>query len=560
MHTSLGEYAASVLSSIPDLGIVTTDVGGRLVTWNAAAGKLFELSAAEIGACADILFTDKDQRLAVWVTESASALELGKCRTYTQLNSKSDKVYWAEGAVFPLRNSRAEHIGFVKIFWTHGRRREDERELLATLQKDALTGLANRAAFDVRLLECTTEEATKQALILHLIDLDQFKAVNDTLGHQAGDLLLKQVAAQIRKLTRKTDFIARLGGDEFAVLQMGTCDIGTGSALAEKIRECLSRPFDLSGSEAYVTASIGIAVCPADGEAPSVLLRKADAALYRVKRTGRNGFGYFTSALDLEAHEHARDVQAFRESVKNMLFHLVYQPKIELDSGRVLGMEALLRCDHPILASRSIVEVLKLAKACGEMSALSKWILNVACVQANHWLVQGHEPFKICVNFCARELSDPKILDLVGAALHRSKLMASHLDIELTEDEVFQSKEAGLAVLRALRSIGVAIALDDFGTGYSSLSYLTNLPVDVIKLDISFIRDVTKSAKAGQIVESIINLAHALNLIVVAEGVEESDQLSFFRKSHCEAAQGFLVCRPLPADAMTKWLQAQVYR
>ena len=559
MHTHLGEYAASVLSSIPNLGIVTTDVEGRIVTWNSTVASIFDLSIAEIGTCADILFTNEDQGLAVWPSEMSSAMENGKCRTYTQLKGKAE-VFWAEGAVFPLRDSHAKNIGFVKIFWTHARRRQDERELFETLQKDALTGLANRAAFDARLLECTTDGAAKRALVLHLIDLDQFKEVNDTLGHAAGDLLLKQVAVQLRKLTRKSDFIARLGGDEFAVLQIGTSNATMGSALAEKIRECLSRPFDLAGSEAYVTASIGIAISPADGEVPSVLLRKADAALYRVKRTGRNGFGYFTSELDLEAHLHGRDVAALRESIRNRLFHLVYQPKIELCSGRVLGMEALLRCDHPVFESRPIVDFLKLAKACGEMSAISEWILNVACLQANYWFKQGHKPFKICVNFCARELSDPKVVDLVDAALGRSKLVASCLDIELTEDEVFQSKEVGLSVLRELRSKGVAIALDDFGTGYSSLSYLTDLPVDVIKLDISFIRDVNKNAKAGQIVHSIINLAHALGLIVVAEGVEKSDQLKFFRKSDCEAAQGFLLCRPLLADAMTKWLQVQAYR
>lgn len=555
------DYATSILFSIVDFGIIATDLGGNITAWNPAASALLGLTDADMGRRGDIFFTADDRRLAIWNTEMSKALELGKVRTYTQFITMGGSAFWAEGTVFPIRDSRAEHIGFVKIFLNRARRRQNERDLLAALQKDPLTGLANRSAFDARFSECTKENGKlRRALILHLIDLDHFKAVNDTLGHQAGDLLLTQVAAQIRRLTRETDFVARFGGDEFGILQIGTSDPVTGSALAEKIRECLSLPFDLCGSEAHITASIGIAVCPDDGEEASKLLRKADAALYRVKRSGRNGFGYFTNALDIEEHQRARDVKALRESLGDNRFRLVYQPKIALRSGRILGMEALLRCDHPTFASRPIVDVLDLAKACGEMTALSKWILHVACFQASNWFAQGHDPFKICVNFSARELSDPKILDLIDTALHRSKLIASLLDIELTEDEVFQSKEAGLAVLRELRMKGVAIALDDFGTGYSSLSYLTNLPVDVIKLDISFIRNVIKDAKVGHIVESIINLAHALDLIVVAEGVEKSDQLDFFRKSHCEAAQGYLICKPLPAEGMTKWMQAQAVR
>jgi len=555
------EYAATILSSIQDVGIIATDLNGNLVTWNEAARVLLELSDTEIGKSADIFFLEIDQKFAMWSTEMSNAKQYGKIRTYGKIRSLKDTAFMAEGAVYPLRGKRGEHSGFVKILWSHARRRENETELLAALQKDALTGLANRSAFDARFRESIAAcVGSGQMLILHLIDLDHFKIVNDTLGHQAGDLLLKQVAVQIQKFTRKTDFVARLGGDEFGVLQIGSSDTAPGSALAEKIRESLSRPFDLGGSEAHISASIGIALCPVDGEVASELLRKADAALYRVKRGGRNGYSYFTNALDKEAHERARDVSALRESLQIGCFHLVYQAKVDLRTDRILGVEALLRCDHPVLSSRSIIGVIKLAKACGEIRELSKWILHTACMQTSHWFEQGHDPFKICVNFSARELSNPDVLNLVHGALKRSKLMASHLDLELTEEEVFESKDGGLAVLRELRSLGVAIALDDFGTGYSSLSYLMNLPVDIIKLDISFIRNVTKDTKAGEIVLAMINLAHALNLLVVAEGVEKTDQLKFFRKSKCDAVQGFLLGTPLPAEAMTKWMQRQLYK
>lgn len=273
------------------------------------------------------------------------------------------------------------------------------------------------------------------------------------------------------------------------------------------------------------------------------------------RKAERNGFGYLTRGLDREAHERGQDIMALRDAVQNLKFHLAYQPKISPRDYRLVGMEALLRCDHPRFSSRPIQDLLVLAKESGQLKLLSEWIVRTACEQAAQWFAGGHHRFKMCVNLSAGELSEPKIVDVVDRVLDATGVLPADLDIELTEDEVFESREDGIRILRGLRERGVSIALDDFGAGYSTLSYLASLPIDLIKLDISFIRNLPEDRKVGQIVRSMIKLAHALDLIVIAEGIEKPEQMEFFHDVGCEGVQGFHICRPLPAAEITKWMQ-----
>jgi predicted signal transduction protein with EAL and GGDEF domain len=354
---------------------------------------------------------------------------------------------------------------------------------------------------------------------------------------------------------RETDLVARLGGDEFAIIQGDVAEAGDGSILATKVLKVLTEPFMLGENEAGISASMGLALAPQDGRTPHELLRKADAALYRAKHNGRAAYSYFTRALDIEARNRQRDLAALRDAVEQQSFFLVYQPNISPYDQRIVGLEALLRCSHPVLSRRPIREVIRLAQECGQMHQLSEWVLRQACSQTKSWFDQGHARFKMCLNLCARELGSLSTLDIVDRTLAHAGLHAGDLDVELTEQELFESKSDGMKVLRGLSERGVSIVLDDFGTGYSSLSYLTNLPVDQIKLDISFTRCLPQDSHVKKIVSAIINLAHALDLYVVAEGVERREQLLAMSRMKCDALQGYYFSRPMAAQLMTRWMK-----
>lgn len=470
---------------------------------------------------------------------AAKALEEGT-RTEVAIQGKDELARLAESfntmsAGIVERENRITHLAF----------------------HDGLTALPNRVLFREQL-EATIGRAAKRGgqVSVLCLDLDGFKGVNDTLGHQAGDALLRQVAERLRHVCRETDLIARLGGDEFAIIQIDAASPADGSLLAEKVLNILAQPFVLGENEANISASIGLAVAPQDGRVADELLRKADGALYRAKHNGRSAYSYFTRALDIETQNRHRDIGALRDAVRDQAFFLVYQPKIASSSGQaIVGMEALLRCSHPQLAQRPIREVIRLAAECGQIHQLSEWVIAHACKQARFWFDQGHASFTTCVNLCARELACPSTLDTVDRTLETTGLRAGDLNVELTEQALFESKSVGTKVLRGLSERGVTIALDDFGTGYSSLSYLTNLPVNLIKLDVSLTRSLPHDEQARKVVHAVIDLAHALELEVVAEGMEQKEQLLAMRQMQCDALQGYYISRPLVAALMTRWMK-----
>lgn len=457
-----------------------------------------------------------------------------------------------------MYDDEGNHCGFLKILRDVTDRHLAEEEILHAANTDALTGLANRACFRERLHEWTVAGARAvHPVILHLVDLDHFKEVNDTFGHQAGDLLLYKVGAALKAVTRESDFVARLGGDEFGILQSGATSAVAASELAEKIIAAIGQGFDLNGIEAHVTPSIGIAVAPQDGWSPDELFKRADAALYRVKRGGRNGYGYFTPELDNEAHARTGDLSALRQSVRDKSFHLVYQPKVSTHGGGLVALEALLRCDHPRLRDKPVGEVIALATQCGLMPCISEWVLNAACQEAKNWFESGLPRFRVCVNLCAREAADLRTPELFAEITKKHGVSATDFIIEVTERELFQSGPEGIAVIQAIRNLGFSVAIDDFGAGYSSFNYLTNLPIDIIKLDMTFAEGIPFNLKSCIAVRGIIGLATSLGIHVVAEGIERAEQADFFRSSGCESMQGYYFSRPLVVDRMTAWMRNQ---
>ena len=546
----------AVIDSPTDYAIFAVDVQGRLLHWNASAAYILGLSADTDGENSARLFTEQDQAAQVPALEMALALASGRAEAYRCQKRIDATTFWAEGVTTPIYDDSGNHQGFLKILRDVTNRHADQQNLLHAATTDPLTGLNNRASFHEHLGEWIVAAARAQHTVtLYLIDLDHFKEVNDTFGHQAGDLLLYKIGVALKELTRETDFVARLGGDEFAVLQTGVAAPSDGSQLAQKILDAIGQNFDLNGCEAHVTPSIGIAVAPLDGWTPDELLKKADAALYRVKQKGRNGFSYFTRELDAEAHDRTRDLNALRQSVHEKMFHVVYQPKVSTDGAKLVALEALLRCEHPRLKDKPVGDVIALATYCGVMPRISEWVINETCRQMKSWFDSGFPRYPVCVNLCAREVGDPRMPQMLQEITTRHGLCAKDLIVEITEREMFQSGGGGMAVLQEINALGFSIALDDFGTGYSSIHYLTTLPIDVIKLDIAFVRAVPGDIRSGIAAKGIVNLALSLGIKVVAEGVEREDQFTFFRDCGCEAVQGYYFSRPLAATDMTTWMQ-----
>jgi predicted signal transduction protein with EAL and GGDEF domain len=362
----------------------------------------------------------------------------------------------------------------------------------------------------------------------------------------------------MRSVTRDTDFIARIGGDEFVVLQPNAHSPEMGGRLANKLLEVLSRPFQIDGTEILSGASIGVAVCPQDARESEQLLKKADLALYRAKAGGRGGFCFFTEHLDREAHKKARDLAELRRAMDEGAFWLAYQPKIDGSNGQPIALEALLRCSNPILSAYPVEQVISLAREAGVMPKIGAWVLSEACHQTRRWQEAGLPQIRVCVNLCTRELMDPEIVRQIDTVLARSGLPHKNLEIEVTERQIFDSKEQGVATLKELRSRGTLVAIDDFGTGYSSLSYLRWMPVDSLKLDKTFMPSIPSDPQSCAIAKVVIGLAHSLNLEVIAEGVESIEQVDFLQHEKCEQMQGYFFSRPLDAAAMTVWLRDRV--
>ena len=552
------ELLRAILTSASSVAIVVTDRDGLLLGCNVGAHSLFGLSNAMAGVDCAAIFTDEDRAAALPQQEMRDALaygEISETRAHRALGMPAS--LWVESRLSPMFDAADVHIGFMRIAQDVTERHLREQAVVRQSETDAVSGLSNRRAFDERLDEAVALSLrTNGSLVLHLIDLDLFKQVNDTLGHSAGDEVLRQVAERISSVTRESDTVARFGGDEFAVLQTGVGSPVDAAVLANKLITLLRQPMVVMGHEVHVTASIGIAVAPLDGWIPAELLRKADVALYRVKRNGRNHFGYFTHELDVESRNYSRDMSAVRQAVHEGQFHLLYQPIVATDSGQVRSVEALLRCDHPDLAGRPIPEVIDLIRKCGLIPDMSAWIVARACDDAIGFN-DGRVRYPVGLNMCARELSDYHMVALIDAAMRATGLGADGISVELTEHALFDSHEVGRGVLEALRHRGLSIALDDFGTGYSSLSHLTTLPINVLKLDIAFVRPLAHSQEMRTVVSAIITLAHTLGLTVVAEGVESREQLDFLRAQRCDAVQGYYFSRPLPAAEMRLYANAR---
>ena len=439
------------------------------------------------------------------------------------------------------------------------RRAEDDFKHLAT--HDALTGLPNRLLFSERASTAIARsEISKRGLAVLLIDLDRFKNVNDTLGHGAGDAVLKACSERLARCLRDTDLIARISGDEFAVLVEPCAQPAAAIAVARKILGAIERPLIIQGHEIVLTGSVGISVYHEDGRDVETLLKHADIAMFRAKEIGRNNYQFYSAQMNPHSLQRLSLESALRRALERKEFELHYQPKFDMKSGDITGVEALLRWRHSELGNVPPVQFIPIAEETGLIEPIGAWVLQEACAQAFRWHEQGLRGIRMAVNLSARQFRNQKLGRDIRKYLVESGLDPRLLELELTESMVMQDPEQAAAMLNELKALGLTLSIDDFGTGYSSLAYLKRFPIDSVKVDRSFVKDIPGDTEDLAIVEAIIALAHSLRLRVVAEGVETSEQHAHLQRLDCDEMQGYFKSKPLPSDDATRFLEANVGR
>ena len=473
---------------------------------------------------------------------------------------KDGTLFWNELHIAPVRDlTGAATTHFVSVINDVSERIHYQQALEHQANHDSLTGLANRNLLNDRIDQAIAWAKRNELVIgVMLLDLDHFKLINDGSGHLAGDALLKEVAKRLSNCVRETDTVARLGGDEFVIVLTDLPQAGDVDQVAEKIQSALARPVELVGRDVFVTASIGISMYPRDGDHGEILLRYADIAMYRVKEHGRNSVRQFVPEMGSSAISRLDMEGALRRGLERSEFLLHYQPKIDLSTHRIVGVEALVRWQHPQIGLVHPVEFIRLAEETGLILPLGEWVLAEACRQQVIWRDLGLSPIKIAVNMSARQFRQDDLAQRISAIFEQTGADPTGFILELTESMVMHDVDSALSALRALKGLGLSLSLDDFGTGYSSLSYLRRFPIDELKIDRSFINDIHENSDDAAIAGAIVAMGRSLGLSVVAEGVEKLEQATALEGMGCNQVQGYYFSRPLAGPPCTARLQEQL--
>ena len=540
------------------------DLKGRYILINREAEKLFGVTDEEgRGKTAYDIFPEK-------VADAFTAHDRAVLETQ-QAIEEEEEFLLEEGVhtyltvKFPIPDAAGEiaAIGAVGTDITK-RKRAEAAHIEYIALHDSLTDLPNRFLFHDRL-ETAVAQSVRSGNMLGLLflDLDDFKDVNDTLGHDAGDALLKSVADRLKSYLRESDTVgrrnttlARIGGDEFTILLTNLAEPTGAATVAERIIEELSRPFAIGGKEIHIGVCIGIAIYPSHGSMAEDLLKKAHMALYRSKAEGRNQYHFYSEQMDSEIRARKDLERDLRAALAENQLSLVYQPQMDIDSGSMVGMEALLRWNHPERGPIPPAEFVPVAEATGAIVPIGEWVLRQACAQNKAWREAGLPPFAVAVNLSAVQFRQDDLVATVGAALRDAGLDPGALHLEITESVFMQ--ERGREMLLDFRRSGIHISLDDFGTGYSSLSYLTRFPVDKIKLDRSFVHNIAHDTSSAAIIKAVVNLGHGLSMRVNVEGVETLEEVGILKSYGVDEIQGFYYSRPLSADAVPEFLAGAV--
>jgi diguanylate cyclase (GGDEF)-like protein/PAS domain S-box-containing protein len=460
----------------------------------------------------------------------------------------NDIVESGDGRVFSIVNKPMPDGGWLATHEDITERQRAEERIAHMARHDALTDLPNRALLRERLEYELRRVKRGECLAVLCLDLDHFKSVNDTLGHPIGDELLKVVAERLRRCTREHDTIARLGGDEFAIIMTAMEQPTDAAALSRRIRDAITKPYSLDGHQIVADISIGISVAPLDATEPDQLLKNADMALYGAKADGRGAYRFFEPEMDARMQQRRELEMDLRKALVNGEFELYYQPLVDLQNNDIVGFEALLRWNHPTRGLISPAQFIPIAEETGLIIPLGEWVLRKACEETASW----PGTFKVAVNLSPAQLKSRNLVQIVVSALAEAGMSATRLQLEITESVLMQNTFSTLATLHQLRALGVQIAMDDFGTGYSSLSYLRSFPFDKIKIDRSFINDLSNGAEPLAIVHAIASLAKSLSMISTAEGVETQQQLEKLQSVGCTEMQGHIFSQARPAEEIVR--------
>jgi diguanylate cyclase (GGDEF)-like protein/PAS domain S-box-containing protein len=465
---------------------------------------------------------------------------------------------WLRTSKIPLTDLSGTVIGVMGTYEDITSMKQSQEKVDFLAYHDPLTRLPNRLLLNDRLkhsLQRAEREKTQVAVLF--IDLDNFKNINDSLGHPTGDFLLQEVGERIKSLVRVDDTVARLGGDEFIVVMEEIDDAQDSTLLAKKLVSAFNKPFTAMNRELYLTLSIGISIYPSDGADSETLIRNADSAMYRAKAEGRNDYQFYTSALTTAAFERLTLENALRHALENEEFIVHYQPQYSLETGKLVGLEALIRWQHPDMGIVAPDKFIPLAEESGIIVAIGEWVLRTACRQMKTFLDSGYSIQHMSINISGVQFQRGSIVDMIVRVLEETNLDPKSLELEITESVIMQETNKTVKILNEIRQQGITIAVDDFGTGYSSLSYLKRLPVNKLKVDRSFVRDIPRDLNDKAITRAVIALGQALNLKVIAEGVETEEQQTFLKSLGCNEAQGNLYSRPLPAEELTEILKKE---
>ncbi|HSY08805.1 MAG TPA: EAL domain-containing protein [Steroidobacteraceae bacterium] len=557
------ERAQVTLNSIGD-AVVSTDVSGHVTYLNSVAESMTGWSQEEaVGHKLEEVFPiiDATTRAAVQIPMTL-AMEQNKTCSLTPncvLIRRDGAEAAIEDSAAPIHDRQGKVTGAVMVFHDVTKTRAMSARMSFLAQHDSLTALPNRILLKDRLIHTMAlAHRHQQKMAVLYLDVDRFKHVNDSLGHAMGDLLLQSVAKRLVTCVRATDTVSRQGGDEFVVLLSDATNAQDAGITADKILIAVSKPHHIHQVDVNVTASIGIATYPADGTEAETLMKHADFALLHAKDSGRNNYQFFKPDMNVRALERQSLEGGLRHALERHEFALHYQPKINLETGAIVGAEALIRWHHP---ERGLVppnQFIPVAEECGFIVPISRWVLREGCRQARAWQDAGFAPICIAINISAVELRDKDFVAEVRAILTETGLDPRYLELELTETFLMQDSNSTAAVLHALKELGVHLALDDFGTGYSSLSYLRRFPIDSLKIDRSFVRDLTTDDNDASIVSAVINMGKSLHMRVVAEGVETREQLQFLQEHSCPEGQGYFFSHPLDAAEFTQMLTMAV--
>jgi diguanylate cyclase (GGDEF)-like protein/PAS domain S-box-containing protein len=505
--------------------------------------------------CASLVHPD-DLALFRKTIDAATTARQGWTNVVLRWRHRNGQYRILESNASPLFDDAGQLMGFQGVDRDITERRQAEERIEFLAHHDALTGLPNRILLRDRFEHAVAmSERTRSRVAMLYIDLDNFKVVNDTMGHVAGDQLVLEVVARLARCTRESDTISRQGGDEFILLLNNVSDLETVERIANDILGQLAEPVEINGHILNAASSIGIAIYMDDGSDFDSLLQKADAAMYNAKGAGRNTYRFFNEQMNLQAHEHLLLQNRLHQALFRAEFYLVYQPQLETGTGRVTGVEALLRWKNPELGEVVPARFIPVAEECGLIVPIGAWVLEEACRHAQSLRQAGWPELTMAVNLSAMQFRRAGLIETVSGALERSGLPAHLLELELTESILLQDVENNLEMVRQLKSLGVRLSIDDFGTGYSSLSYLKRFAVDRLKIDRSFVRDISTDPDDAAIVRAVIQLARSLRLGIIAEGVETQEQLAFLREEGCDEMQGFLFSRPLLPHALKLFLR-----